>query len=580
MNTTQPQDLRVSTTLRRTSFWTVVLSLAATVLIVGLFTACHRAAPSASTGNGANDRPWFEDVTARSNVDFEHTSGHDGHYWFPEISTGGVGLLDYDGDGYLDLYFVQGGSLGPSGTAGPGNKLYRNRGDWTFEDVTEIAGVGDAGYGMGCTAGDYDEDGDVDLYVTNVGQNVLYRNNGDGTFTDVTAQAGVGDDGWGSSCTFLDYDRDGYVDLFVANYINWSPGQELECYSRVGRRDYCSPKNYNASARDTMYRNLGDGTFEDATASSHMSQAFGNGFGIACADYNGDGHLDFYVANDGTANQLWMSDGSGRFTDEALISGCALNHYGWAEAGMGVAAVDIENDGDFDLFMSHLHEETNTFYLNRNGKFEDATSIMGLAAPSLGFTGFGLGFADFDHDGSVDLYVANGRVKFAEPRYDPDDPYAEPNLLFRGSETGQFHEVLPRGGTSTLLAATSRAAAFGDLDNDGDIDIVVVNKDGRPHLLSNIIDSPNNWIMFRALNRRGGDAVGATVRIDVADRIQWRIVQRTYSYCASNDPRIHYGLGPAQQVDAVTVRWPGGREESFGSFAAGQIYELRERATQ
>jgi hypothetical protein len=559
-----------------TALGAVSLVLGGVVLIGGALASCKRTAPGGTNTTAQSEDPWFQEMSATAGLDFTHTSGHSDRYWFPEICTGGVGLLDYDRGGYLDLYFVQGGTLELSDSDPPGNRLYRNRGDWTFEDVTSKAGVGDAGYGMGCACADYDGDGDTDLYVTNVGPNVLYRNNGNGTFTDMTAAAGVGDASWGTSCAFVDYDGDGHADLLMANYVHWSHDLELDCFSRSGVPDYCSPKNYNAPARDTLYRNAGDGTFVNVTAEAGLAQSFGNGLGVACADYNLDGRLDFYVANDAMANQLWIAAGDGTFADKALISGCAFNRYGTPEAGMGVAAVDIENDGDPDLFMTHLHEETNTFYLNRDGSFIDATARVGLAAPSVALTGFGLGFSDFDHDGHLDLYVANGRVKRLGQQYREDDPYAEPNQLFRGQGDLGFEEVLPRGGSSEQLIAASRAAAFGDLDNDGDIDIVVVNKDDEPHLLRNVVGSRGNSVVFRVRDRRGNNADGAWVGVDAGGRRHWRMVQRAYSYCASNDPRAHVGLGAATRVDAVQVRWLDGRTEWFGPFAAGGAYELRE----
>ncbi|MCH7873489.1 MAG: CRTAC1 family protein, partial [Planctomycetes bacterium] len=296
--------------------------------------------------------------------------------------------------------------------------------------------------------------------------------------------------------------------------------------------------------------------------------------------FDSDGRIDIYVANDQTANQLWLNAGNGTFQDAALLSGCALSGMGKAEASMGVMAIDFENDGDTDLFLSHLRNETNTFYLNGAGLFDDTTSQIGLGTPSMPFTGFGLGFADFDHDGVLDLYVANGRVKLDVPTPDPSRPYAEPNQLFRGRVAAavgvRFEEVLPRGGTKTLLVETSRAAAFGDLDNDGDIDIVVSNIDGRVHVLRNIAGSRGNWIMFRVINARGMNAIGASVRVTANGTKQWRTVQRAYSYCASNDPRVHFGLGSATTVQEILVRWPGGRDEVFNPLSPGKIHTLRE----
>jgi hypothetical protein len=334
----------------------------------------------------------------------------------------------------------------------------------------------------------------------------------------------------------------------MVNYVHWSHDVEVNCFSRTGLPDYCAPRNYKAPASDSLYRNEGDGSFSNVTAATGLAQSFGHGLGVTCADFNLDGRLDFYIANDATPNLLWLARDDGTFTEEALISGCALNRYGSAEAGMGVAAVDLENDGDPDLFMTHLHEETNTLYLNENGRFVDATTRVGLASPSVALTGFGMGF----------------------------DPFAEPNSLFRGRGDLRFEEVLPRGGTAKLLVATSRAAAFGDLDNDGDIDIVVVNKDERPHLLRNIVGSRGNSVMFRARDRRGHDALGAWIGVDAGGRRYWRTVQRAYSYGASNDPRAHVGLGAATRIDAVEVRWLDGRTEWFGPFAPGSTYELAE----
>ncbi|MCZ6697700.1 MAG: CRTAC1 family protein [Planctomycetota bacterium] len=545
------------------------------VLVACPLIACKKTSSAGAGTDRHAGAPWFEEVALESKVDFVHASGHRERLWFPEIMAGGVALFDYDNDGDLDLYLVQSGDLNTPPSGRTQNRLYRNLGDATFEDVTAVAGVGDTGYGVGCTCGDFNGDGAVDLYVTNVGPNVLYQNEGDGTFTDVTARAGVGDPAFSTSAAFVDYDADGNTDLFVANYVVWSHALEVDCRTPDGRATYCGPSSYTKSTRDTLYRNLGNGKFANVTASAGLGGTVGTGLGVVCADFDNDHGMDLYVANDGMVNRLWINDGHGRFRDRALISGCASNEFGASEAGMGVAAVDFNHDGALDLFISHLRGETNTFYLNTNGFFEDATSTVGLALPSRIFTGFGCGFADFDHDTIQDLYVANGRVVSGLPREDPDDPYAEPNQLFRGLPGMRFEEVRPRGGTLELLVSTSRGAAFGDLDNDGDIDVVVVNKDSRPYLLRNIVGHRGNWIMFRVLQRGNQDAVGAMVRLDFAGLSRWRLVQPAYSYCAGNDPRIHCGLGAATQVDRVTVRWPDGGEEAFGPFVAGRHYELR-----
>lgn len=519
---------------------------------------------------------WFQEVAGEAGLAYTHVRCLERRYWFPEIMSGGAGLFDYDGDGDMDLYLVQGGELEREGTDRPGNRLFRNRGNGAFEDVTETAGVGDIGYGMGCACGDYDGDGDVDLYVSNVGANVLYRNNGDGTFTDVSRRAGVGDPGWGTSCAFLDYDADGDLDLIVVNYVSWSSQRDIQCFDRSGRREYCLPAVYDAPTVDVLYRNQGDGTFVDATEDAGLAAAAGYGLGVCCGDFNSDGRIDIYVANDGTPNHLWINKGDGRFVESGLLAGCSVNARGQAEAGMGVASVDIENDGDLDLFMTHLAGESNTLYVNEGGLFEDVTATTGLSVVSLKYTGFGMGFADFDHDGIVDLYIADGRVTRGEPRQDSSDPYGEPDLLLRGLVGMRFEEVSQPFGDELPSRGASRAAAFGDVDNDGDVDVVVVDSGGPVRLLRNVAGAGGQWIMFRVLDRRGLDAVGAVVEIESGGRIQYRVVQTAYSYCASNDPRVHFGLGADKRVDRVHVTWPGGRDENFGGFEAGSVIVLRE----
>ncbi len=532
---------------------------------------------SMETGGAA----WFQEVSQSWHLEFTHTSGHRTENLFPEIMCGGVCVLDFNGDSLMDVYFVQGGSLDANEAAGRGNQLFLNRGGRSFEDVTASAGVGDPGYGMGCACGDYDGDGDTDLYVTNVGANVLYRNNGDGSFSDVTYTAGVGDTRWGSSAAFVDLNRDGRLDLWVTNYVTWSREGERPCFAADGRPDYCSPMQYSP-APDVLYRNLGNGRFEDVSKQAGLRRAVGYGLGVATGDFNRDGSPDVYVANDQVANHLWINDGTATFTDEALLAGCAFNRVGSAEAGMGVQTTDLDADGDWDLFMSHWRNESNTLYRNKGAFFDDVTNVLGLAAPSVAYTGFGLGFADFNHDSLPDLFVANGRVSLFEPMFDPGHPYAEPNLLFSmggdaAAGVGRFEEVLPKGGTQSPLVETSRGTALADLDNDGDIDIIVVNLDARAHVLENI-GAAGNWITFRAVNAHGSDAIGGTLRIKAGDLTRYALLQPAYGYLSSNDPRVHFGLGKHDRVDEVVVNWPDGASEVFGPLDAGQQHELRKGA--
>lgn len=516
------------------------------------------------------DGVWFADEAGSRGISFRHVSGAEGRFWTPEIMGGGVALADVDNDGDLDAYFVQSGF--PAGQAqSPGNELYLNDGRGRFEVLRDPGDAADQGYGMGVSAGDYDNDGDVDLYVTNWGPNVLLRNDGSGRFDDVTSVAGVGDPGWGTAAAFLDVDGDDDLDLYVVNYLNWSPGSAQDCI-----RTYCGPSSDDATP-DRLYRNNGDGTFTDVSTTSGLNAAFGNGLGIAGADFNDDGRIDVFVANDGMANQLWLNDtgpdGVLRFTDEALLWGCAMDDHGFAKAGMGVASADFDDDGATDILVVNLERQTDSFYRNAGTHFVDQTSRIGLGVSSRRFTRFGVALADFDNDGDLDMYQGNGRIDHS-PEFEGDDPFAEPNVLYR--RVGESYEVVtPEGGTRNLLVHTSRGVAMGDVDDDGGVDLVVVNRDAPTYLLMNRIGGSGNWVRFRVLDRHGSAAVGATVWASVGGVRQRRSVRPATSYLASHDPRVHFGLGTANGATAVEVRWTSGEVEAFGDFQAGEIVELR-----
>ena len=557
--------------------WRTRVALGAATL---LSVACDDSPTSPATDPAVVDSPaallWFEDLSESSGLDFRHVSAPERRFQFPEILGGGVALLDYDGDGRLDIYCVQGGDLQQPGKLGQ-NRLFRNLGGWRFEDVTASAGVGDPGYGMGAACGDADGDGDTDLFVTNLGPDVLYLNQGQGRFVAAPADASVAGNEWSASATFFHANDDDLLDLFVTHYVGWRALAESECRAPLpgNPRDYCPPLSYRAPLRDALFLNHGAGRFEDVSVAAGLGAAFGNGLGVVAADFDRDGRCDLFVANDGSANQLWINRGDGRFEDRALISGCALDESGRAGAGMGVGLLDLEHDGVPDLFVTHLRGEMNTLYSNHGGRFDDVTARHGLGLPSKPFTGFGVAFADFDCDRDLDLYIANGRVYLQPPILDPARPYAEPDSLYEGLGDEGWRLVAPAAGTSPEWLASCRAVAAGDFDDDGGVDLVVIAQDERARLLRNIHPRRGHWVSLRVLDGRGADALGAELEIKTATGVQRRIVSTSASYCASHDPRVHVGLGADAQVLEVNVRWPDGATQRFGPLAADRVHVLR-----
>ncbi len=526
----------------------------------------------AAAGGRVVQKPLFVESASATGLSFTHVTGATGEYYMAEVMGAGGALFDYDGDGDLDVFLVQGGPLdGKPRTGGPTSRLFRNDlavsgGTRTlrFTDVTDRAGVGLRAYGMGAAVADYDNDGDQDLLVTAFGPETLFRNNGDGTFTDVTAQAGVSDPFWSTSAAFADYDRDGDLDLFVANYLDFTVAGNKVCRDAVGARDYCSPRSYRP-VPDRLYRNDGNGRFTDATGASGVSKADGAGLGVAAGDYNGDGWIDFYVANDANANQLWINRRDGTFADEGLISGSAVNAAGNPEGSMGIASGDFDADGDEDLFVTNIIGETFVLYANDGkGNFEDVRARAGLAAATAGFTGFGTDWFDYDNDGLLDLFVANGAVNIVESQRGQPRPFRMTNQLFRNTG-GRFTDTTAQAGPALAAPNIARGAAFGDVDNDGDVDVLVTTNGGPVALLINEAAAGNHWIQIRPGQGPGNrSALGARVGVERRGKpTLWRRVKTDGSYLSAGDPRVHVGLGDTPAIDAVVVQWPDGGRERF-----------------
>lgn len=513
----------------------------------------------------------------------------------PEIMGPGVALFDYDNDGDLDVYLIQGTTLAagekplfpPAPGWKPGNRLFRNMlaetGKLRFVDVTEKAGVGHVGYGMGAAVGDYDNDGFQDLYVTNFGHNVLYHNNGDGTFTNVTAEAGVDDPRWSTSASWIDYNRDGLLDLFVCNYVDFTVSGNKRCYAPTGAPDYCTPIAYHA-VPSRLFRNLGNGRFEDVSEASGIASSYGPGLGVLGADFNGDGLIDIYVADDTAANRLWINQGNGTFKEEALESGVAFSGDGLAKAGMGVTFADIDNDAHLELLVTNLTREGVTLFRgDGKGFYDDVTAEFGLAQPTFGYTGFGTQFFDYDNDGLLDLFIANGAVTIINALGSTRFPYNQINQLFHNEGEGKgFREVTRQAGAPFALSEVSRGAAFGDIDNDGRIDIVVSNNNSPTRLLLNNSAPNRHWLELH-LKKPGGNRFGIGARAGVfraGKNPQWRRAHTDGSYLSASDCRIHFGLGDDPRIDAVVVEWPDGRRERWQNVRADRITTLSYGAGQ
>jgi enediyne biosynthesis protein E4 len=539
----------------------------------------------------ASSSALFLDATAQTGLSFTHDNGATGQFYMPEMMGAGVALFDYDSDGDLDVYLVQGATIEAGARAATGNRLFRNDGVVNgvphFTDVTARAGVGMTGVGMGVAVGDMDNDGWQDVYVTAFGSNVLYRNRGDGTFEDATARAHVDDPRWTTSAAFIDYDRDGDQDLFLANYVAFTRAGNKVCTDHAGARDYCPPGAY-APVPTRLFRNDGGMTFTDVTESSGVARAYGAGLGVAVGDLDGDGWPDIYVANDATPNQLWINRHDGTFEDRGVLSGTAFNALGRPEGSMGIALGDADNDGDEDLFVTNIIGESHVLYLNDGtGNFEDARAKSGLGAATASMTGFGTGWIDYDNDGRLDLFLTNGAVNIIEGQRGEKVPYRQHSQLFHNEGGGRFREVSAEAGPFFQQLLVGRGVAFGDLDNDGDVDMVVTTNNGPAFVLLNQTIAPGraapsggHWIEI-ALRSQDGSRAITGARIGVMRDGQptlWRRARTDGSYLSASDARVHAGLGDQPRITRVVVQWPDGVSESFDGVAADRIATLRRGA--
>jgi len=527
----------------------------------------------------------FEDIAEKAGIHFVTENSPTPEKHQPETMPAGIALFDYDGDGLLDIYLVNGAEMPSLKKTGPKyyNRLYHNNGDGTFTDVTEHAGVAGAGYGMGVAVGDYDNDGWPDLFLANVNGNQLFHNNGDGTFTDVTAKAGLsgathnGRKMWSISAGWFDYNRDGLLDLFVVNYCEWDPRYEPVCMGLNGR-GYCHPSSF-APLPNTLYRNNGDGTFTDVSAETGISSVLGKGMGVAFADYDGDGWPDVFVANDNRPNLLFHNLGGRRFEEVGLQAGVAYNEEGNVLAGMGVDFRDLNNDGLPDIWHTAIENETFPLYINQgNGLFLSAGQESGLANQTRLMSGWSNGVVDLDNDGWKDLVVARGNVMDNIGEISKHFSYAEPNSVFRNLGNGKFADVSATAGKDFTRPAPNRGLAYGDLDNDGRMDLVVTSLGGPVRVLRNVTETRNHWILLKLVgtksNRMG---IGAQIRITTDDgRKLYNEATTSTGYAASSDPRVHFGLGGSLVIREIEIRWPSGTRQLLHDVAADRVMEVTE----
>ncbi|HEV3386490.1 MAG TPA: CRTAC1 family protein [Gemmata sp.] len=527
---------------------------------------------------------WFEDVTDAAGIDFVHDAGDVSKYLHPQIHGSGVAVFDFDGDGWLDLYFLTSPDPGSPST----NRLFKNMGNGTFKDVTTGSGLGISGHNTGVIVGDVNNDGWPDVLVTQVHGVKLFLNNGDGTFRDVTVESGLKNPLWASSANFVDYDRDGWLDLVIVNYLEFDPN--LPCTNSMGKRDFCGPSTRPGTV-SKLFRNLGRGPsdpkthvrFEDVTIQSGLAKAPGPGLGVYCADYNGDGWPDIFIANDGKPNHLWINQKNGTFLEEAMSRGLALDGTGRAQAGMGVAVGDVDGDGLLDIYVTHLAIESNTLWQQgpRRGHFRDQTARAGLLGTEWRGTGFGTVMGDFDQDGWLDIAVVNGSISQQNSTPNPAlgeylQYYSERNQLFRNEGKGIFRDISPSNPSMCGTPNVARGLAKGDLFGTGALDLVVTTVGGRARVFRNVAPARGHWLNVRTIDPRlNRDAYGAELRLHAGEQRMLRIINPGDSFQSSSDPRAHFGLGASVRYDAINVLWPDGLEEAFPGGDADRSLVLR-----
>ncbi len=556
--------------------------------------ACERGPASAPPAEGApaassTGAAWFIEGAAAAGLTFTHSNGAGGRLFYPEILPPGVALLDADADGDLDVYLPQGfplsGGEAPAAT-GSGARLFRNDLRVTpdgsrvlrFTDISAASGLANTTYGLGVATGDVDNDGLVDLYITGLDGCRLFRNNGNGTFSDVTASSGASNPGgFAVPAAFVDVDRDGWLDLYVANNVTYATSNATVCPGPAGAPDYCPPQIYGGQ-RDRLYRNLGRGRFRDVTRTALPGLQARPGLGVATADFDGDGWMDLFVANDGEPDFLWMNQRDGTFREGGLPAGIALTGEGRAEASMGVDAGDFDNDGDEDVIVTELTGQgTNLFVNDGTAQFRDVSAPSGIGGRSLPFTGWGTAWFDYDNDGWLDVMAVNGTIIAQEGRRARAFPYDQQKLLFRNLANDRFEAVTAAAGPAFALSESGRGAAFGDIDNDGDVDVVVGNNSGPVHLLINQIGTTHHWLGLRVIGRDGRDMLGARVAVERPGQpTLWRRARADGSYGSANDPRVHVGLGNSAAAPLVRVRWPDGTEDTWPSVAVDTWTTLRQ----